>query len=291
MRVNCVNVTKTIYLDTNVYVDVFEGRRPELFDRVRHQVETGTLQLVSSEVALTEIAEGNHLPSFDVGISRFFALKPKWIYLTGLTAREVIFAYDPQFATPDGTPGTLLKWRELLALITSRDDLAAFPDLIIPTANALRDFLPRDAVQSRMKYWKDQLKLRQRGFVEHRNRAGSSVALFQNLVAYILRESSAGVADFVHALHSDPTSAPAFRTDFELNDATLQDAAPKWLKNKFFDHLHAGVIPYVDLFITHDHDLIAKLEWYDENFLGSAGVFSYRPKLCSDWLTVEQRLS
>lgn len=93
---------RTIYFDTNAYVDVFEGRRADLYERVAAAVRVGALQLVTSEVALTEIGEGSDLPSFVVGLDRFLSWKPKWMFLTGLVTREVIFAYDPQFSTPEG---------------------------------------------------------------------------------------------------------------------------------------------------------------------------------------------
>lgn len=71
---------------------------------------------------------------------------------------------------------------------------------------------------------------------------------------------------------------------------------PRWLRLvrnrcKFFDHLHATVIPYVDLFITHDQDFIKKLAWYDQNVLVPRGIATYGQKVHGSGDTIEEQLA
>ena len=279
-----------MYFDTNAHFDVFERRRPELFPIISALANMSRIQIVASEVGFTEIFEGSHLPSFDAGLRDFLAVRPKWIYLTGMTAREVIFAYDPQFRTPDGSPGTLLDWTEFIRKISEPADLATIRDLTVPTEEALHAFLPPGIVAESLKYWKQQLKVRQAG-VRRFLASGSKDDVFRRMVASIVRLNIEDASDFANDLLANADQAPAFRLQFELDVLTVNTTKPKWLKNDFFDFMHAGVLPHVDIFVTRDETFTERLAWYDANVRSPQGLTPYMMKVCRDWRATLVRLN
>src|SRR5260370_41889934 len=82
-------VGKTVYFDANVFFDVFELRDPTFHPKLTQLVAQKKAQIVVSDLTLVEALEGNHRQAFAPGVTRLLALSPSWIYLAGLTGREV----------------------------------------------------------------------------------------------------------------------------------------------------------------------------------------------------------
>jgi len=283
-------VTKNVYFDTNAHLDIFEQRRPDLFAKISELVEHSAITVVSSEVGFTEALEGSHLATFAAGISRFFSVHPKWIYLTGMTARDVIFAYDPSFLTPDGKPGQLLEWGELLPRITEPTDIVNFPGLETPTSEAIQAYWPHDVIRPRMNYWREQLKTRQAG-LQNLLRKEPADEVFRRLVASVLRVSANEATPFANELLGNGDIAPAFRTQFALDVLTADTTKPRELKNDFFDFLHAGVLPHIDIFVTRDEGFVERLKWYDATVREPQKLSPYTEKVCSNWTEFDKVVS
>jgi hypothetical protein len=277
-------MSKAVYFDTNTFIDIFEDRKPGLFTKLELHVKSGEAQVVASDILLVEMLEGNHLPQFKVGAKRLFSLSPKWLYITSLTAREVILGYDPLVATDP--VGALIEWKELLPLITEHADLSEIPDLQFPTPEALLDFYPPGSVKQLLARWDKYLEERQKALVG-KLKQDSNDDVFRWLVVQTLNKDPRGAA-FATKLLADPDRAPAFRIAFEL-DCNKAGTTSSWLKNPFFDRLHVGALPYVDLFVTNDGNLIKQLEWYDANIRIPAGKPPYMPKVCRDFAEFESR--
>src|SRR6266498_4317258 len=79
-----------VYLDTNVFLDVFEERDPNLFPELKAAVDAGQLDVVASDINLAELLAGSDKGKFEEGIQNLLSVRPKWLYLTGLTRREVV---------------------------------------------------------------------------------------------------------------------------------------------------------------------------------------------------------
>jgi hypothetical protein len=278
-------VPTTSYFDTNTSIDIFEDRKPGLFPKLESHVKSGNLQVVASDVLLVEMLEGNHLPKFKQGAARLFSVSPKWLYLVSLTAREVILEYDSLVVTDP--VGALLDWKELLPLITEHADISAYPNLKIPTPEALLQFYPPGMVKQLLGEYDTYLDERQKALATRLKHNGKD-EVFRWLVVQTLNKDPRGTA-FATALLADPDRAPAFRLAFEL-DCNKAGTVSSWLKNPFFDRLHVGAIPYVDLFVTSDGTLIKQLEWYDRNIRIAAGKPPYMPKVCRDFAEFENRI-
>src|SRR5262249_14460655 len=116
------------------------------------------VRMIVSDLNLTESLAGNHLASFPSGIANVLALSPKWLYLTGMAAREVIVQYgDSARAWVTTSVGSFLEWQDLLPLIAEADAISDIADLDKPTAKALIQAYPPGSIAARMKYWKDEL--------------------------------------------------------------------------------------------------------------------------------------
>lgn len=282
---------KTAYFDANVFFDVFELRNPALHQELEQLVQNGKVQIVISDLTLTEALEGNHRDEFPNGMRRLFEFDPKWLYITGLASREVEADYGAEMAG-SLTPGAHLDWPDLLPLISEPDDLTDIPDLATPTPEALLEFYPPGTVTDRMKHWKGELKAMQTGLKTLMAGGKKNHDIFGETVAFILKRNpkNAKVKAFAEALIADPDRASALRLETELNCLVLNVSNPKWTKNDFFDHLHAGALSYVDLFLTRDEGLIEKIAWYDENVRKPRGATPYGPKICPTFADFTARL-
>ena len=78
---------KTVYFDTNAFVDVFEDRKPGRFAKVQDLARRELIRPVASDALLKEVAEGSQKPNFDLGITRFFSLDSRWM-LAGAGLRQ-----------------------------------------------------------------------------------------------------------------------------------------------------------------------------------------------------------
>lgn len=279
---------QTVYFDTNVFFDVFEDRIPELFPVLRDLVSAGRVEVIVSEINLTEVLAGNHRTSFSGGVGRLLATSPRWLYLSGMAAREVADAYDgpakPQVLTP---PGTFIDWATLLPWIVD-DTQGMTAGIDLPTADALLQVYPEGSIGERIKFWKNELQAMQTELREILQFVGTAQNVFRKLVASTLRRNLGSTRDFADHLWDNPDLVPAFRLDVELNCQTLNVINPRWTTNDFMDHIHAGALGYVDLFVTrdglgNDSGLIQKIEWYDAHVRTPRGATSYATKLCRGW--------
>jgi hypothetical protein len=185
-----------------------------------------------------------------------------------------------------------MTWSELLPWIVTDDALTAIPDLSIPTADALLQAYPAGSIGDRKKYWKAELKLMGAEFGDMMQYVGTAQNLFRKLVGWTLKRTLGRTRSFADELYTNPDKVPAFRLDTELNCHVLNVTNPRWTTNDFVDHLHAGAIPYVDVFVTRDGTgktpgLIQKIEWYDAAIRRPAGSIPYSGKLCRTWDQLE----
>lgn len=274
-----------IYFDVNMCLDVFE-QKPELFPALEALVKSDSLELLVSDLDLTEILKGNHLPTFTDGINRLLSLSPKWVYLTGLAAREVEYEHAIYHGKQADHPFMVFDtWPEFLPLITSqeeRDDVSA--DLQIPTAAALLELYPPSSVAERLKEkWKPELKELGKGFPEMLKKAQSRENIFCEATAHTFGKKPAELKTFCDLLWNDPDHAPAYRLDLELTMQTLDTANPKWKNNDFLDVVHVGALPYVDIFVTQDGPLMERLAWYDDNVRAPRNKAPYLDRVCTTW--------
>jgi hypothetical protein len=277
---------RTAYFDVNICLDVFE-QKPELFPELEALVASGKVRLLISDLDLAETLKGNHLPTFHDGIERVLSLSATWLFLTGLATREAKYEYARYRGETPSTPFlTFAAWTDFLPLITSEEERASVSaDLLIPTANALLELYPPHSITERLKTkWRPELKELGKGFPDLLEKKTSLWRLFWHTTANTLERNQKSTKDFARrCLWKDPDRAPAYRLDLELTFETLDNANPKWKENDFLDHVHAGALPYVDLFVTQDGPLLGKLAWYDENVRKPAGKEPYMPKVCSTW--------
>jgi hypothetical protein len=87
-------MVRTVYLDTNVFLDAFERDHAHIYGDLKDWHTTGAIQIVASELNLIEVLAGNHRPSFASGIDRLMALSPRWIHIGGMGVREVAAEYS-----------------------------------------------------------------------------------------------------------------------------------------------------------------------------------------------------
>jgi hypothetical protein len=278
---------KTVYFDTNAFVDVFEDRKPGRYATVQDLARRGAIRPVASDVLLKELVEGGQKPNFDLGLRRFFSLDPRWILAgAGLRQRDLILHYDPMVQTDP--LGEQMTWhRALPRFFETPEVLVAIPDLRIPTPGALRQVFEPELLKLEADKYGDFLRwLQDTLFV--RLQEQSKEGLFAWLVTRTLNGDPRG-ATFAAEVYLDPDRAPAFRIAFELDCYAARPQAGKHVKNEFLDRLHATLIPFVDLFVTGDAALIKALVWYDDVVRIPAGRSPYMNKVCRDWQEFESR--
>jgi len=277
---------RTAFFDTNAFFNVFEDRQPGQYAALQRYARDAGIVPVATDALLKEIVEGIEKPNFDIGITRLFALNPRWLFAAALPRRDIILHYDPLVQTD--AVETLLTWHEALPVFFEPPDvLLAIPDLRIPTPQALKQIFQPALLKQHTHRYDDYLKMQQDGLYK-RMGTESKESLFAWLVTRSLNDDPRGAA-FSAEVYKDPDRAPAFRLSFELECYAARPVAGRHLKNKFLDRLHATLIPFVDLFVTNDVDLIKALEWYDREVRVPAGKAPYMDKVCRDWSEFEQR--
>jgi hypothetical protein len=285
-----------VYLDTNVFFDVFEMRDPALFPQLGSLCESGEIRVIASEINLVEMLAGNDLPQFAASIERLFSVSPAWLYLSGLTMREVVWAFDrPRRARSLLPVASLYEWDELLPLIATEEARKALPDLAIPTAEAIATVFPASVIKEREAYWEGELEQIRTGVRDEMVYIRTVQNFFRKTVASSLRVNLGDSRDLADRLWDDPDRAPAFRLELELGVHTLNTATPRWSRNDFMDHIHAGALGYVDFFVTRDglgkkRGLIQKIDWYDTEVRLPRGRAPYGVKLCRGWDDFERKL-
>lgn len=276
----------TAFFDTNAFFNVFEDRQPGLYATLQRYAREAGIVPVASDALLREIVEGIETPNFDIGITRLFALNPRWIFAAALPRRDLILHYDPLVQTD--AAGALLTWHEVLPIFFEPPEvLLQFPDLRIPTPEALKQVFRPALLKQHTHRYDDYLKMQHDGLYK-RLETESKESLFAWLVTRSLNNDPRGGA-FAAELYKNPDRAPAFRLSFELECYLARPVAGRHLKNKFLDRLHATLMPFVDLFITNDVDLIKALEWYDREVRTPAGKAPYMAKVCRGWQEFEER--
>lgn len=280
-------MAKTVYFDTNVFFDVFEGRDPALFPELQELVSTGLVDVVVSEINLAEALAGNHRPTFATGVNQLFGVTPRWISLSGLATREVAATWSgPHKPTVLVAPGALQAWGDLVPSII--EDAESIPDIFQPSADALLEAFPEGTVAERLTYWKSELKSLQGEFRDIMRYVATPQNVFRKLVATALRPNLGSTRDLADQLWENPDRAPAIRMKTEWDCHVLNVANPKWTTNDFLDHIHGGVLGHLDLFVTRDglgkeRGLIQKIEWYDREVRVPRGCAPYEEKLCRGW--------
>lgn len=80
---------KNVYLDSNALFDVLDLVDASLFASLQRGTASGDVNLVVSDLNLTEALSGNHLPNFATRLQNLLSLSPKWLLITGLAARQI----------------------------------------------------------------------------------------------------------------------------------------------------------------------------------------------------------
>jgi hypothetical protein len=286
----------TVYFDTNVFFDIFEARDPTLFPKLQNLVNAGRLQVLASDINILEFLAGNHLPGFAPAVSRLFSVSPSWLYLTGLAKREVVFAFDePRRARSLLPLADRYDWPGLLPLIVEKDALTAIPDLSIPTDAALVAAYPPGSIKKREDFWQNELSEMQTTIRDELVYVRTCDNIFRKVVASVLKVNLGRARDLADKLLANPDTAPAFRLEVELTCHVLRVAIPRWNRNDFMDHIHAGIFGYVDLFVTRDGlgkkpGLIQKIKWFDDNIRVPRGLDRYTDRLCAGFEELERRV-
>lgn len=268
---------KTVYFDTNAFVDVFEDRQPGRYPPVQELVRSGAIRPVASDALLNELVKGSEKTSFDLGINRFFSLDPRWMLAgAGLRQRDLILHYFPEVQTD---PIEFMTWHHALPRFFEPSEmLLAVPDLRVPTPAALKQVFLPELLQQHAHRYDDHLKWLQDTLYERLQR-DSKETVFAWLVNRVLNGQPRSAAIAAEA-YADPDIAPAFRISFELDCSAARPQASKQLKHEFLDRLHATIMPFVDFFVTGDEELLKALKWYDEAVRIPAGRTSYMDRVC-----------
>jgi hypothetical protein len=274
-----------VYFDANMCINVFE-RTPELFPALKTFVDQGEIELLISDIDLVELLKGDHLDTFDDGISRLLSLSPQWLYLAPLAIREVHYEYllyQGKKALPPLQ--VFATWPEFLTHITSLEQRDAISsDVFIPTAAALLDLYPPHSVKDHLNgNWKPELKRYGEAFRKALKKAKSRKELFCETTANAANRRLGKVRSFCGFLWNRPERAPTHRLNLELTFQKLDVDRSKWRMNDFFDCKHAGALPYVDLFVTLDGPLRDRLSWYDANVRVPFSLSPYMEKVCTTW--------
>lgn len=277
---------KTVYFDTNAFVDVFEDRKPGRFATVQNLARRGLIRPVASDALLKEIVEGSQEPNFDLGITRFFSLDSRWMLAgAGLRQRDLLLHFYPDLQT-DRIEFTT--WQQALPRFFEPPEiLVAIPDLRIPTPQALRQVFTPELLKLESKKYDDYLKWLQDTLYERLQRE-SKESLFIWAAKRVLK-GKPRLAEMAAEAYANLDIAPAFRIAFELDCYAAKPQATKHVKNEFLDRLHATIIPFVDLFVTGDEALLKALTWFDADVRLPAGKSPYMAKVCGDWQTFESR--
>ena len=277
---------KTVYFDTNAFVDVFEDRKPGRYATVQELVQRRLIRPVASDALLKELVEGSQKPNFDLGITRFFSLDARWMLAgAGLRQRDLLLHFYPDLQTDRIE---FMTWQEALPRFFEPPEiLLAVPDLRIPTPQALRQVFTPELLKLESKKYDDYLKWLQDTLYE-RLQKESKESLFIWLAKRVLTNQPRA-AEMAAEAYAELDIAPAFRIAFELDCYAARTKATKHVKNEFLDRLHATIIPFVDLFVTSDDALLKALAWFDEEVRLPAGKSPYMAKVCGDWQTFEDR--
>ncbi len=280
---------RTVYFDTNAYVDAFEDRKPGLFPRIKQKVDSGAMITIGSDSLLLEVMNGlTTAPNLELGLTRFFSLDPKWLFVAALGARDVILTFDPIVQTDP--VGALFTWQQVLPIFFQEPLLLLVnPDLHIPTVAALKSLFSAPRLDNSEQRRDAHLQNQRHGLMK-RLETESKEQLFTWLVTRWLNGHPRSKT-FADELLANPDRAPAFRLDFELECYLAKPRNLITLKNEHLDRVHAAVIPFVDFFITGDAALRKALEWYDSTVRLPVGRKPYMAKVCKDWSDVEDRLS
>jgi predicted nucleic acid-binding protein len=277
---------KTVYFDTNAFVDAFEDRKPGRYATVQELAQRGLIQPVASDALLKELVEGSQKPNFDLGINRFFSLDPRWMLAgAGLRQRDLLLHFYPDLQTDRIE---FMSWHEALPRFFEPPEiLLAVPDLRIPTPQALRQVFAPELLKLELKKYDDYVKWLQDTLYE-RLQKETKAELFVWLAKRVLTNQPRA-AEMAAEAYAALDIAPAFRIAFELDCYAAKPKATKHVKNEFLDRLHATIIPFVDLFVTSDDALLKALAWFDAEVRLPAGKSPYMAKVCGDWQTFEER--
>jgi len=285
-----------VYLDSNVWLDLVEGSPTDIFPNLQALVDLGRIDVVASELNLIEILAGGNRPEASAVLRRLFAVTSSWLYLSGLATREVVFAFDnPRRARSLLPVAKLYAWSEILPLITTDSDREQVSELAEPTMEALRTAFPADDIREHQEHWKHELSSQNTALRDELKYIGTVQNFFRKTVASALRVNLGDSRELADRLWDDPDLAPAFRLEIELGAHVLNVPTPRWRHNDLLDHAHAGVLGYVDYFITRDgagkkRGLIQKLHWYDQTVRVPRARLPYGHKLCASWSDLEQRI-
>jgi len=83
--------------------------------------------------------------------------------------------------------------------------------------------------------------------------------------------------------------------ELRVDDGDVAVKEPRWIRNDFMDHIHAGMFGYVDFFVTRDGlgkkpGLIQKVKWFDSNVRALHGVAPYGDRLRAGFSDFAERL-
>jgi hypothetical protein len=279
---------KTVYFDTNAFVDVFEDRKPGRFATVEDLARRELIRPVASDALLKEVVEGSQKPNFDLGIKRFFSLDSRWMLGgAGLRQRDLLLHFYPDLQT-DRIEFTT--WQKALPRFFEPPEiLVAIPDLRVPTPHALRQVFTPELLKLESEKYDDYLHWLQNTLYD-RLQKESKENLFIWLAKRVLR-GQPRAAEMAAEAYADLDIAPAFRIAFELDCYAAKPRVTKRVKSEFLDRLHATIIPFVDLFVTGDDALLKALARFDQEVRLPAGKSPYMAKVCGDWPTFEERAS
>lgn len=278
-------MSKTIYLDTNQFVRVFERRESErLFPLFAETLERDDLRLVVSEGNILEIfhgvAKGADINKVREGLDRVESLRPLWLRISGLDVIELRTAFTQyQNGEPYTAINPFLPWPEFLAALLKSRDASVMIDLAGAGLSGAFESLYRGGRLLRGgQYWQSELDAAGAEFrrmIQGQRRDAAFREQFIETVIHTCRSLSADderLRRFAEELWRSPGVCPGFRLTFEVTTSLLGDNQSAWTTNRFFDQRHIIAIPYVDMFVGLDRGQRHAVAEFDRRVGSSAGI-------------------
>jgi hypothetical protein len=278
-------MSKTIYLDTNQFVRVFERRESEKhFPLFAETLERNDLRLVISEGNILElfhgVAKGADINKIREGLDRVESLKPLWLRISGLDVDELRTAFTQH---QNGEPYTginpFLPWPEFLAALLKSRDASVMIDLAGSGVSGAFESLYRGSRLVREdQFWDSELDAAGEEFRRMTQGRTRDVALSEQFIETVIHTCRPLSTDgerlrrFAEEMWQSPGVCPGFRLTFEVTASPLRDARYEWDTNRFFDQRHIVAIPYVDMFVGLDRGQRPAVTDFDRRVGSGAGI-------------------
>jgi hypothetical protein len=280
-----------IYLDSNQFFRIFERETDELFTRFRDMLEQNGCKLAVSEVNMIEACQGLKAGAstdvFKKGLELLESLEPVWVYLGGVANEELRLAFTSfQKGETHIDQAPFVDWPAfLLAMSDNGKFTELFPPRIIKMSisEAILFLHNSELIVGNEQFWSSELNnsnLAFRNMIRGKNRDKIFHEIFIGSVVLecsTFSRSNDELRKFAEQLWNKPDICPGFRLNFEVSVATLGDNRTDWTINRFYDHTHMTIIPYVRSYIGIDRGQRHAISEFDRRF-GKAFGAHYAPR-------------